>query len=88
MKQPIFRILGFIVFFSFFLMPAWGQFEASDQKQSSERRKSEKREKKDKKSKTQNEISESSHKPDNDEFISIQGKLLEEASEFTEEKDK
>jgi hypothetical protein len=87
MKQTILRSLGLMVFFSFFLMPALGQFEASEQKQSSEKRKSEKREKKDKKLKNQNEITVSSHKPDNDEFISIQGKLLEEASEFTEEKD-
>lgn len=85
MKLKNFCSFGLIIFLSLFVMPAWCQFEASDQKQSSDKRKTEKREKKDKKSR--NEITESSHKPDKDGIISIQDKLVKEASAFTEEKE-
>jgi hypothetical protein len=85
MKLKFFCSLCIIVFLSLSVIPAWCQFEAADQKQTTEKRKAGKTEKKDKKSR--NESTETSPQPDKDEVIAIQDKLLEQSSEFTEEKE-
>ncbi|MFU8844274.1 MAG: hypothetical protein ACNA7V_10765 [Bacteroidales bacterium] len=87
MKQKNIRGIGIILFFSFMISSAWGQFESSGQQRSSEKQKVEKEQKKDKKNKKdkqQPNITESSGHLTEDDHNSIYDKLLEGASEFNE----